>query len=109
MLEIIFIILLLIGLVGMGAIIYIKIPVLAELDLDRIEPFTSDKKEGKTGILKLFSLRWLLHKLLSKIRILILKSERKTDSLLARLRQKSVKSGNDKFSNDYWQDIKRKK
>ena len=71
MFEIIFIILLLGSLIGMGIMMFIKIPVLIELTLeDQGGLFKGFGKRIKLrGILGFFSKEKILHKLLSKIRI----------------------------------------
>jgi hypothetical protein len=48
-----------------------------------------------------------LHKFLSKVKIIILRSENKINFWLSKLRQKSLTRKNN-FSEDYWQKLKRK-
>ena len=119
MFEIFFIILLLGSLIGIGIVMYLKIPVLVELTPPKKGTgfFGSMREKIKTqGVFKFFSRELLLHKLLSKFRVLTLKTENKTSTLLADLRQKSIEKkngdtpdGNPKFSDDYWKKVKRKK
>jgi len=96
---------------GMGVILFRKIPVLAELALE-----ITEEKEGifsrlKDEIKNLFSLKSsspkiFLQRILSKIRILALKTESKTSTLLERLRTK--KRGGGKIENDnYWEELKK--
>ncbi len=112
MVELIAAIILFIGLIGMSVIIIRKIPVLAELSTQEIkEEGTLEKLKEKiknNGTIKSFSGEILLQKILSKIRILTLKTENKTGAWLAKLRQKSIEKKN-RFSEDYWQKLKRRK
>jgi len=105
MAEIIALIILFIGLIGMSMVIIRKMPVLAELSLEEInEPGTLKKiKESikNNGTLKYIFSGVFLQNILSKIRILILKAENS-------LRQKALENKN-KFSEDYWKKIRRKK
>jgi len=107
MVELIVLIIFLVGLIGMGVIIVRKIPVLTELSPQEIEP-SSLKKLGKKikdrEILKSFSKGILLQKILSKVRILTLKTDNKTSTWLMKLRQKSAKKKNN-FSDDYWEKV----
>lgn len=112
MVELITTIILFIGLIGMSVVIVRKIPVLAEFSPKEIEGGgTLEKLKEKiknNGTLKSFSIEILLQKVLSKVRILTLKTECKTGTWLTKLRQKSIEKKN-KFSNDYWKKIKRGK
>ena len=100
------------SLLGMGAIMLRKIPVLIELPevikKPSGEPFwlKLKRKIKNTPGLKSFSSEVFLQKILSKIRILSLKSDNKTGSWLQRLREKSKKN---KFQEDdnYWEEIKK--
>lgn len=112
MVELITTIILFIGLIGMSVVIIRKIPVLAEFSPKEIEGGgTLEKLKEKiknNGTLKSFSIEILLQKILSKFRILTLKTECKTGAWLTKLRQKSIEKKN-KFSNDYWKKIRRGK
>jgi len=103
MLELIAIIIFLIGLIGMAAIVFQKIPVLAELSAQKVEkPGVLGRFKHKVrnnGTIKSFSPLLLLQRILSGIRALTLRTEKK-------LRQKSIKN---KFSDDYWKRIRRGK
>ena len=105
MIELIAIIILLTGFIGMGVMIFRKIPVLIELSPEEInEPGTFKKiKESikNNGTLKYIFSGVFLQNILSKIRILTLKAENS-------LRQKALENKN-KFSEDYWKKIKRGK
>ena len=100
------------SLLGMGVIILRKIPVL--VNLPEVLPQIEKEKlflRLKTKIkeipgFKSFSYEIFLQKLLSRIRILSLKSENKTGSWLQRLREKSKKN---KFqeNDNYWEEIKK--
>ena len=111
MLSFIAIIILLGSVSGMLIIIFRKTPVLAELTVS---------EKGKTGffvkmknrilnqrIRRTLSGEVILQKLLSKIRVITLKTENKTNSWLSRLRQKSLEKKNN-FSGEYWKKIKEK-
>lgn len=102
-----------IGFIGMGVIVIKKIPALLELpetEIQRIGIFGKLKHKVKNnGTVKTFSSKeLLLQKVLSKFRILTLKTDKKTSNLLAKLRQKSIENKK-KFSEDYWKRIRRGK
>ncbi|MBZ9577908.1 hypothetical protein KJA13_02620 [Patescibacteria group bacterium] len=103
MLELIATIILLVGLIGMAIIIFQKIPVLTELLTQEVEkPGVLDRLKHKirnNGTIKSFSPLLLLQRILSGIRVLILRTEKK-------LRQKSIEN---KFSDDYWKRIRKEK
>ncbi len=108
--EIAALIILLIGLIGMGVIIYRKIPVLAELPETSAQAKENllvrlKNKVFNISFVKNFSFALFLQKILSKIRILTLRTESKTADWLQKLREKSQKKKN--FDNDnYWQELK---
>ncbi len=98
------------GLIGMGLIIYQKIPVLVRLP----EVPSLKKKDGfallvirkvkKLSFFKNLSYDIFLQKMLSRIRILTLKTDNKTFNWLQKLREKTQKK---KLNNDnYWEEIK---
>ncbi len=99
-----------IGFIGMSIIIIKKIPVLVELpetEIKRPRIFGRLRHKIKNnGTVKSFSSKeLLLQKVLSKFRILALKTDKKTSNLLVKLRQKSIENKK-KFSEDYWKRIK---
>jgi len=99
-----------IGLIGMSIIVIKKIPVLNELpetEIEKLGIFRKLKHKVKNnGTVKSFSSKeLLLQKMLSKFRILTLKTDKKTSNLLAKLRQKSIENKK-KFSEDYWKRIR---
>ncbi len=102
MLEIISLVILIISLVGIFVIIKRKIPVLLELS----------PQEAKSGFLTRFksknpaSKELFLHKILSRVRILMLKTDNKTTEWMKRLRDKS-KENNEKFSDSYWDKLRK--
>lgn len=110
--ELIAKIILVFSLIGIGVIIFRKIPVLVKL------PETPIEFDIKAKILKIkekiknwkyfpkFSFEIYLQKILSKIRILTLKIENKTDNLLQKLREKTKKKKIAKNDN-YWEEIKK--
>ena len=100
-----------ISLAGMGIIIIRKIPVLAELSPQEIEPKDFKKLREKiknNRTLKFFSGELLLQKILSGIKALTLRTENKTSAWLANSRQRYLDK-KDKFSDDYWKRVKRRK
>lgn len=100
------------SLLGMGAIILRKIPALVELPevikKPSRQPFWPElkRKIKNTPSFKSFSYEIFLQKLLSRIRILTLKTDNKTSGWLQRLREKSKKN---KFqeNDNYWEKIKK--
>lgn len=111
--EIITEIILFCSLLGMGIIILRKIPVLSELPeipVDRInwKDILLNLKERIKNLspFKSFSHEVFLQKILSKIRILSLKSENKIGSWLQKLRERAQKKKN--LENDsYWEEVKK--
>ncbi len=93
MIEIIFSFLLIISLFGTFYIVWKKIPILVDLPIERkrILPF------------KKFSLEDLLHKILSIMRVLTLKIERRISNWLLKLRKAKKKKEKD----NYWQNLKK--
>ncbi len=108
--ELIAQIIFILSLIGMGIIVFWKIPVLVTLSSE----FPSQKESlilsFKNKIRKInpfqeFSYEVFLQKLLSRIRILTLKTENKTFNLLQKLREQTQKK---KLENDnYWEDLKK--
>lgn len=98
------------SLVGMGVIIWRKIPVLAELPEEAQAPRENlflrlKNKVAGISVIKNFNSLAFLQKILSKIRVLTLKIENKIADWLQKLREKSQKKKN--FENDkYWQELK---
>jgi hypothetical protein len=105
MLEIIFVIVFVIGIIGMALIIWKKVPALMELVPQEEGPSIFNKIKNKFKI-KFSPKDIFLHKLLLKIRILILKTDNKTSEWVKVLREKTVKN-KEKFSEDYWQKLKK--
>ena len=103
------------SLLGMGVLIFRKIPVLVELP--EVSP---RKKKGKApgffqrelekikkiNPFKSFSYEIFLQKILSKIRILSLKTENRTFNWLQKLRERAQKKKTEK-SDTYWEEIKK--
>ena len=99
------------SLLGMGTILFQKVPLLIEL------PEVSDKEKKENLVLRLkkkiqrirffqnFSYERFLQKMLSKIRILILRTDNKTSLWLQKLREKSKKKKIIEEDN-YWDEIK---
>ena len=110
--ELLFGIILFISLIGMGAIVWRKIPFLIELPEvlpEKGEPFSSKlkKKIKEFNLFKNFSYGVFLQKLISRIRILTLKIDSQTFNWLQKLREKMRKK---KLENDnYWEELKKTK
>ena len=108
MLEIFAGIILLISFIGMGAIISRKIPLLAELKVDQVKPkYNLAKRGSRIEKIRIILFESLLQKILSRTRVLILKTDRKTSVWLAKLRQKSIEKKKN-FKDNYWQQLKKK-
>ncbi|MDI6603314.1 MAG: hypothetical protein QME57_04410 [Patescibacteria group bacterium] len=110
MLELIATIILICSLLGMGVIIFRKIPVLVNLSEvlpEKGEPFSSKlkKKIKEFNPLKNFSYEVFLQKLIFRIRILTLKTDNQTFNWLQKLRERIKKK---KLENDnYWEELKK--
>ena len=76
---------------------------------DYLKKFVSRVRDSKT-MHQVASPDIFVQNVLSKTRIAALKTESKTGQILENLRKKSQeKSGNPKFSDDYWKKLRRKK
>jgi len=109
MIELIAIIIFFTSLVAMAMIVFRKIPLL--LELPETAPSQFNWKELLTKIKNLlpfrnFSFEIFLQRVLSKIRILTLRTDNKTSSWLQQLREKSQKK---KFgeNDNYWKKVKK--
>lgn len=100
--TIIYSIILIISVLGITVIIRRKIPVLLEIKPQE----TSPGVPGRFKIKNAGSKELFLHKILSKVRILVLKTDNKTTEWMKRLRQKSQEN-NEKFSDDYWDKLRK--
>ncbi len=112
MLEQSIIIIFFISLIGMGLIIWKKIPVLIELPVEEIEEEKILKKireriRNNHKIKLVSSGNILLQKMLSKVRILTLRTDKKTSLWLSKLRQKSIKKKETFLKRD-WEKLKKK-
>jgi len=116
MLELFLIIILFVGLFGMGVVVYRKIPLLRELpdssgEIPQVsQVFQKVKERSNEEITKItgpgkINRDLYLQKILSKVRVLTLKTENKTALWLERLRRKKHNHGR----NDYWQELKNAK
>ena len=103
------------SLLGMVVILFRKIPVLVELP--EVSPRKKRQKAPgffqkgiekikKSGPFKSFSYEIFLQKILSKVRILSLKTENRTFSWLQKLREKS-KRKKIKENDNYWEELKK--
>ena len=101
------------SLLGMSVILFKKIPILAglpEISPETREPIVLKIKDAIKNLpgIRNFSYTILLQKILSKIRILTLKTENQTGNWLEKLRRKSNQKNN--FSNEeYWEELKKAK
>ena len=109
MVGLVTLIILICSLVGMGVMVFRKMPLL--LESSAVAPFQFNWKELLIKIKNFlpfrdFSFEIFLQKILSKIRILTLKTDSQTSSWLQKLREKARKK---KFGeNDkYWEEIKK--
>ena len=95
-----------ISFLGMIWILFQKIPVLIQLsERPEGESFIWKlKKKSQNIFVKKFSYEIFLQKILSKIKILTLKTENKTSDLLQKLREKYERRKED---DNYWDDIKK--
>ena len=99
------------SLIGMGVVIFRKIPVLVEqpeISSPRGDGKLFSKLIGKIKILnplKSFSYEVFLQKILSKVKILSLKAENKSSNWLKRLRMKAKIRKN--LDANYWEEIKK--
>jgi len=95
MIQLIFFIIFIISVSGIIFILYKKIPVLIELPKNGHHGFKKPEfvmnleKKVKEKHFHFFEKQMLLHKLLSKFRILILKVEKRIDIILSSIRKKA--------------------
>jgi len=113
MVELISIIILFSSLLGMAVILWRKMPTLSKLperNLNFSDTLTSRVKDGiqKMPVIKNFSYNLYLQKILSKFRVLSLKTESKTGSWLEKLRQKKSQKNNGTHDS-YWDELKKAK
>ena len=109
MIELIFLIVLISSLAGIGLLFRQKMP----LFLEQPEDFSFEynyknffKKIKKSFSFKSFSSEVFLQKILSKIRVLTLKTDSKTSTWLQELREKAKKK-NSENNDNYWQEVKK--
>lgn len=101
------------SLMGIGIIVFRKIPILAQLSEDEVQEtvFVGNILNlVKTRVvrIKTFHLNILLQKVLSKIKVLTLVVERKTEDKLRRLREE-VKRKKEIINDNYWEELKKAK
>lgn len=113
MIEIIFTIILVLSLIGLGVILFRRMPDLVNLPeqplaLQKTVVLNIKRGVKKLPVLKSFSYEIYLQRILSRVRVLTLKTDHKTSSWLERLRKKQSQengSNNDK----YWEELKKAK
>ena len=96
---------------GMALLFFRKLPLLVKLPETTPISKAYIALKFKESVKKLpgadkFDYEMYLQKLLSKIRILTLKTESTTESWLAKLRQKAIRK-NGHHSDDYWEELKK--
>ncbi|HXK32270.1 MAG TPA: hypothetical protein VJ378_02270 [Candidatus Paceibacterota bacterium] len=106
MMSIIVFIVFLLSLIILAVIVLKKIPLLLQLP----ETASFNWKEWLTGVKDLFpadnfSFEIFLQKILSRVRVLTLKTDNKTSNWLQKLRERGQKKKFDEDDN-YWQEIK---
>ena len=111
MTELISFIVFICSLLVMGVIILRKLPILIQLPentrtQNQLKEVFNLKRMGELTPSRYLSLNMLLQKIVSKIRILILKIDTKTFNLLQKLREKSQKNKFNENEN-YWQEIRK--
>jgi hypothetical protein len=115
MVEIISIVILALSLAGLVVVLWKKLPALAKLPEPEInfqELVAQELKEGikKIPVVKKFSYELYLQKLLSKVRVLTMKTENKTGNWLEILRKRTNKNNSvDEGKNQYWDELKKAK
>ena len=107
MVELIFTITLVLSLVGLGIILFRKMPDLVKIK----EPVFRNKEKAKIfTFFSDFSYELYLQKILSRIRVLTLKTDSKTSGWLEKLRQLRQKRNQEIGNNDkYWEELKKAK
>src|SRR4030042_2364858 len=110
MIEIIVSIILIVSFSGMLVIFLRKVPVLISLPQKNKSPkkdlfFKLKEKILRIRSFRSFSFESFLEKFLSKIRILTLKTDRKTSCWLQQLRENNRKK-KERENDNYWQDLK---
>ncbi|MEK7510219.1 MAG: hypothetical protein AAB567_01525 [Patescibacteria group bacterium] len=101
------------SLVGILVILYRKVPVLLQLPPDgaglKIQDFVPGmiRKIAKSERWKKIALEKVLQKILSKARVLALKTENRTGEWLEKLRQRSQERKT-RFTESYWEQFKKK-
>jgi hypothetical protein len=101
-----------ISLLGLLLILFRKIPVLVELPEITADSYIKKlmvnfkNRIKNLSIFKTFSLEIFLQKIISKFRVLTLKTERKTYNWLQKLRERAKRKR--MINDNYWQDLKSK-
>ena len=115
MIELIFTGTLVLSLIGLGVILFRRMPDLVGLpeptgDFQKALIAKIKETSKRIPVLKDFSYELYLQKIFSKLRVLSMKTENKTGGWLERLRQKKNHE-NDKGNNSdqYWQELKKAK
>ena len=110
MVQLISIIIFAVSFIALGVIIFRKIPCL--LQLPETAPAQTDWQSFVSRIktqkpFNDFSFEILLHKILSKVRILTLKTDNKTSNWLQGLREKSQKKKKFGEDDNYWENVRK--
>ena len=112
MIEIIFIVILILSFAGLIVILSRKIPLLVNIpepseDFQKVLASRIKGTAMRMPGIRDFSYELYLQKILSKFRVLTLKTEHKTSNWLETLRQKNNKNGSNNDS--YWEELKKAK
>lgn len=107
MLNIIAIIVFILSITGMAIMAYRKAPAIA-LYIPQInsKPSLFSSVKDRLSLKKIIPNELFLQKFLSKVRILVLKTDNKTSEWMRRLREKSVQNKT-KFADNYWEKLKK--
>ena len=111
--ELTFQILLILSSLAMLGLVFKKLPVLAGLPIVQKKKFVWQpvflklkEKIKSLPFLKNFSFEMFLQKVLSRIRVLTMKTENKTFTWLSQLRKRAQKNY-DKENDTYWEEVKK--
>ena len=111
MVELIFFVILVLSLAGIGVILFRSIPDLVKLsepkvDFKKAMALKIKEKARTIPVVNKFSYELYLQKILSRVRVLTLKTDHKTSGWLEKLRQKKNQENN---NDKYWEELKKAK
>jgi len=113
MIELIFSLILVLSLIGLGVILLRRLPDLAKVpepsgDLQKVVILKIRERARTLPVLRSFSYEVYLQRVLSRVHVLTLKTDSKTSGWLERLRRKQGKN-NGANNNKYWEELKKAK